>query len=370
VSGDVALYADWGDGYQISFNSQGGLNPNPTTITVGYGVEYGALATTARVGHTFLGWYTQPDGKGSEVFTDTLVGINADHTLYAKWQANTQTITFDVQFGTSPELASIEVTYGTSIDFLPIPMREHYTFKGWWTGIDGTGSEILVGDSFDLLVDTTLYAYWVFSVYEGPAGGLVFYENPDYEQDGWRYLEAAPYGWFDGDADSKGAYNGEDDPFFQWGACNYSVTPTSRETKIGSGLQNSINIVNYHDSLWTLYPEKGDYYTHGPIYYSSMLGENDGFVAAKICLDLEITKDEITYCDWFLPSRDELTKMWETLHKNELGGFKERYYYSSSEYNNYTIYQQLFYFDREYITNIHKFGVSNQGAAVRPVRAF
>ena len=26
----------------------------------------------------------------------------------------------------------------------------------------------------------------------GPAGGYIFYENPNYAADGWRYLEAAP----------------------------------------------------------------------------------------------------------------------------------------------------------------------------------
>ena len=27
----------------------------------------------------------------------------------------------------------------------------------------------------------------------GPAGGFIFYENPNYAADGWRYLEAAPF---------------------------------------------------------------------------------------------------------------------------------------------------------------------------------
>lgn len=28
--------------------------------------------------------------------------------------------------------------------------------------------------------------------YTGPAGGLIFYVNPNYKTDGWHYLEAAP----------------------------------------------------------------------------------------------------------------------------------------------------------------------------------
>ena len=31
------------------------------------------------------------------------------------------------------------------------------------------------------------------SATSGPAGGFIFYENPNYAADGWRYLEAAPF---------------------------------------------------------------------------------------------------------------------------------------------------------------------------------
>ena len=43
------------------------------------------------------------------------------------------------------------------------------------------------------------------------------------------------------------------------------------------------------------------------------------------------------YTDWYLPSRDELSEMYNTIgnggsHGN-LGGFRESWYWSSSEYN-------------------------------------
>ncbi len=79
----------------------------------------------------------------------------------------------------------------------------------------------------------------------GPSGGLIFYDKGSYS-DGWQYLEAAPYGW----------YNGGADPRVQWGAqgLNYTVIPSATNTAVGTGEVNTVNIVSYHDSLGTLYP--------------------------------------------------------------------------------------------------------------------
>jgi hypothetical protein len=41
------------------------------------------------------------------------------------------------------------------------------------------------------LLDDHLSEYEVGDV--GPAGGFIFYKNPNYASDGWRYLEAAPF---------------------------------------------------------------------------------------------------------------------------------------------------------------------------------
>ena len=144
---------------------------------------------------------------------------------------------------------------------------------------------------FTGVTDRTLYAKWGFNVYTGPAGGLVFYENPHWETDGWRYLEAAPYGWYAGDTDSNGAYRGEEDPTFQWGAFGYAVDPPATATAIGTGAINTDYIVNYHDNLWVLYSEKGGYYIN-PTDYSEY---NDGTVAAKVCTDYRGGGND----DWF-----------------------------------------------------------------------
>jgi len=51
--------------------------------------------------------------------------------------------------------------------------------------------------------------------------------------------------------------------------------------------------------------------------------------AAKVCDDYSVTVGSVTYTDWFLPSKDELDKLY--INKVAIGGFTDGYYWSSSE---------------------------------------
>ncbi|GEM_PF-6626022 len=326
VDGDLSLYAKWGSGYLITFNSQG-APLTPSTKTVGYGVPYGALPTTIKVGHTLLGWYTGPDGGGDVVTEETLVTINSDHVLHALWVPNTYTITFDAQGGDTPDPSTKTVTYGQPYGDLASVSREGYTFSGWWTGEGGTGNQISTTSIVMSTADRTLYAKWTFYVFTGEAGGLVFYENPDYETDGWRYLEAAPFGWYDWETDPLGSGTGMGDPYCQWGAYGYFVdNGFEGHTVIGTGARNTVNIVTYHDTLWIQNPEKGDYYLNPTEYHE----RNDGTVAAKVCADYSVEHGGLVYDDWFLPSLAELNRIYMNLKLQNLGGFSSDSYWSSS----------------------------------------
>lgn len=364
VDGDITLYAKWGDGYTISFDGKEGIIQGPTTFTAGYGVQYGTLAATARAGHTFLGWFTEPDGVGTEITADTTVKINADHILYAAWQAKTQTITFDSQWGTDIDPYTKVVTYGQPYGELPTPTRENHTFGGWWTEIEGYGSQATETTTFYAPSDLTLYAKWVFNVFTGPAGGLVFYENPNWETDDWRYLEAAPYGWYQGAQDSNGDYTGDDDPKFEWGAYGYTVDPSATATAIGTGYNNTANIVDFHDILGvTLYDDKGNYYYNPKNYYEY----NDGTVAAKVCADFSMENDGTVYNDWFLPSKNELNQMYLNLKVQEKGGFSSySSYWNSSESNDSYAWGQYFG-DVDHSQNRN---AKKANYLVRPIRAY
>ena len=110
----------------------------------------------------------------------------------------------------------------------------------------------------------------------GPAGGFIFYENPKYKTDGWRYLEAAP---FDQSAGAK------------WG-CFRRAIPGADGTAIGTGQQNT------HDILRECF---------------------DRGVAAELCASLDVNGVR----GWFLPSRDELALMYRNLKAAGLGDFRD-----------------------------------------------
>lgn len=138
IGGTSSVYpshVDWGLFY-------GGLDiyGNTTGVIVTYkdgDSEYakqvlpsGTLATrpdapAATPGCTFGGW-NKADGTAWDYASDK---VTDNITLYAKWTANTYTITFDTVGGS--EIAPITQDYGTAITVPADPTREGYTFIGW-----------------------------------------------------------------------------------------------------------------------------------------------------------------------------------------------------------------------------------------------
>ncbi len=201
----------------------------------------------------------------------------------------------------------------------------------------------------------------------GPAGGWIFYINPNWERDGWKYLEAAPT-----DADN-GATK-------QWGGHEPAgVAITGTASGIGSGKANTAIIVNFFNGLIpdyysTTFPRT---FTNPACTFDS---NNNGTVAAKECTNFSVTNGGKTYSDWFLPSKDELERMCWNLRgvKNPtvynpdvpdaatggIGGFGTNNYWSSTEFDLNTAYQQIFSNGSQ--PNYAKFS----SLKVRPIRAF
>ncbi|MGB4405293.1 MAG: InlB B-repeat-containing protein [Sphaerochaeta sp.] len=158
----------------MTFDSQGGSSLSPASKVVTYGQEYGTLAPTTREGYTFGGWWTEASGTGTQMQSSTTVSITANQTLFAKWDRNTYTVTFDKQGGSNPNPASKSVTYGLSYGTLPAIIQTGYTFDGWWTGANGTGTQVLSTSVVSITSNQTLYAKWSFMPFIGPSGGMFF----------------------------------------------------------------------------------------------------------------------------------------------------------------------------------------------------
>lgn len=143
--------------FTVTFDKNGGNDPSSASKTVTYGSTYGTLATCTRTGYTFAGWYTAASG-GTQVTSGTTVSITADQTLYAHWTANTYTVTFNTNGGTTPT-ASKSVTYASTYGTLPTPTRSGYAFLGWYTAASG-GTQVTSSTTVSITANQTLYAHW------------------------------------------------------------------------------------------------------------------------------------------------------------------------------------------------------------------
>lgn len=125
--------------------------------TVYYGQSYGELPQATRDNYTFAGWYTEKDA-GTLVTADSTVTALVNQTLYAHWIPNKFTVTFNANDGTVSTPSKC-LTYGDSIGTMPTPIRDYYTFDGWYTQENG-GEKVAESTVYSVASDVTLYAHW------------------------------------------------------------------------------------------------------------------------------------------------------------------------------------------------------------------
>mgnify|MGYP002803069073 FL=1 len=128
--------------------------------------------TFTRTSYVFAGWATS--ASGSVVYQDKgRYTSNADDVLYAVWEKQVYTITLDKQSGTGGT-STIYLWYKsgwysnsavtTKITSITRPTRTGYTFQGYYTGTNGSGTQIInssgsiVGSNSCIAANDTLYA--------------------------------------------------------------------------------------------------------------------------------------------------------------------------------------------------------------------
>ena len=91
-----------------------------------------------------------------DVPTDSTENLN----FYAKWTANTYTVTFDANGGTINNGDVTEYTYGVGATLPTDVTREGYAFDGWYEQSDFSGSKVTKITATDT-GDKTYYAKWL-----------------------------------------------------------------------------------------------------------------------------------------------------------------------------------------------------------------
>jgi uncharacterized repeat protein (TIGR02543 family) len=182
------------------------------------------------------------------------------------------------------KLYNVNLTLQTNTGSL---VRSGYTFAGWNTAADGSGTDYAAGGTYTSNEGLTLYALWkqIYSVGDsGPGGGIVFYDKGTYS-DGWRYLESSL-----ANAPTTLVWQ---DPY---------VSISGIGTAIGTGMANTQAIVTW-------------------LRANSQSTDR----AALYCDDLV----EGGKSDWFLPSKDELNQMY--INRDTIGGFGGSSFWYSSQ---------------------------------------
>ncbi|CAN2183788.1 Listeria/Bacterioides repeat [Candidatus Nanopelagicaceae bacterium] len=143
-------------------------SPYENGATVNVLTNSGVLA---RTGYTFAGWNTLANGTGTNYLSDgsaTFSVSSTDVTLFAKWNADTHTVSFDSQGGSA--VSSATFTTDGSISLPTSPTRTGYTFNGWFVNSAG-GSALTSPYSPGVLTDITLFAQWTQDAPPGGGGG-------------------------------------------------------------------------------------------------------------------------------------------------------------------------------------------------------
>ena len=176
VTSATSLFAKWKVvQYEVTFNTNGG-----STIAsqiVNQNMKVNEPSVPSRLGYTFIGWYKEAALTNRWDFKkDT---INSKTTLFAKWFVNSSSDSSNNSSDSSPQnvtiyfetnggnvLGNLSVASNSKITELPIPIKEGYTFGGWY-------KEAAFINLWDLTKDrvtkeTKLFAKWIANIAPKP----------------------------------------------------------------------------------------------------------------------------------------------------------------------------------------------------------
>ena len=135
------------------------------TVTEGQAAKL-KTNTFTKTGYYFTGWNTKANGSGTSYSDGAYATFYGNTTLYAQWQKYADpVITFDKNGGSGTTVTQT-VPYGESATLNTNSFtRTGYTFTGWNTKADGSGTAYGDGASISLSSNMTLYAQWQLNTF-------------------------------------------------------------------------------------------------------------------------------------------------------------------------------------------------------------
>ncbi|SFE68557.1 Listeria/Bacterioides repeat-containing protein [Paenibacillus algorifonticola] len=200
---NVTLYAQWTltPTYTVTYNGNG--STGGAVPTDGGAYESGATTTVrantgslVRTGYTFAGWNTAANGSGTNYAAGATLTMGAANvTLYARWTLNpTYTVTYNGNGSTGGAVPTDGGAYESGATTTVRAntgslVRTGYTFAGWNTAANGSGTSYAAGATLTMgAANVTLYARWTLTptytvTYNGngTTGGTVPVDSSAYE---------------------------------------------------------------------------------------------------------------------------------------------------------------------------------------------
>lgn len=174
---NLTVYAQWmANNYVVKYNTNGGTIDNDT-FSVLYDSVYGELGVPIREGYVFKGWYLESTFENI-VTKDTIVKIDSDHILYAKWEMISLNEDQIGDYILKDDLIG-NVSVGTKIGELNLDIDSNYVVKTYdKDGNEKTDGVYVTGDKIEIhLNDDVLCEYTIVIRGDVDGDGSVSYND-------------------------------------------------------------------------------------------------------------------------------------------------------------------------------------------------
>jgi uncharacterized repeat protein (TIGR02543 family) len=145
--------------YKITYYANGGSGaPAAQTKAHGSAITIAGMKST-KIGHSFLGWATSATGGVTYNAGDSYTG-NADLDLYAVWDPNKYTVSYNANGGSGAPANQTKV-YDVNLTLSSdVPTRANYSFVGWGASKSSTTVAYSPGSVYRTNASMALYAIW------------------------------------------------------------------------------------------------------------------------------------------------------------------------------------------------------------------